>query len=852
MKHFDFSSSLNEAINIYTDPEVKSWLSFDGQIYLHCPACQHILWCNPLYLLSSKEDRIKVIPCGKCQKQGLKLLRFRQVLSVICHQCRYATSFDRQSPIPCTQCGSTHFVIFDVQEVPRFPSTFGTAFEERSEDWGVSVYKDLQFIQLTIRGFRSSAAFHSTCLHLIDFIRHLFERGKYEGDDDLRSELMNLAAQLLKQVFKETGDVRVGLQSITLTEETLTFVKEDIDIALYGHNLASNIYSLLAKGLEDVANALSRRNLRKDALEQSEKVLQLYASSNRIDQQTREIKCSEVEWLIGDIIGAGSPGDKALVLAVQWYDKALSRKDLPSELQAYIRESRDQKIRKMSAPPPKYSVPRNSTAESVLSNIGPRQDAIQIVQQLEYLAQQAFAQGDTDKGLEHLCVAYGIIRAELASSSRDVILRNYGSPLLKPVVALARTMVDLDSAYTGLAILEDYRAFAIWERRSYEDVSKKSGEILLRAKLAQLLGAQFPPAFDQEKLEEAQKSLDKSIKMILLKHSNPYTFVTLDLYEGEVFTILCRFDGDDIAIETRSLVLTDDAVEELIKCLLTLSKHNAPTIVRPKRVKKLIEAARVCFGGIFEKISATPNEPITLITSLGIVPFEALSYLSDISLSPYPIRYAPSITIAAAMMEAWTNRKVLRVLFIGYKGHDLLLVDREIQSLSKLFGNNARVLTGNDLNRATILSEIQSQQYDIIHFACHGVYDRVEPLHSALLLDQASTDVEDRISAADLLGVNSLRGYPLIVLSACSSSVIAVNGSNNYLGLMGAFLRVGVGGIVGSRWPVGDKMAFELMECFYQNIVNGLSPGDAFYNLQVEFKNKVGIDDWMSFMYLGC
>jgi CHAT domain-containing protein len=65
-----------------------------------------------------------------------------------------------------------------------------------------------------------------------------------------------------------------------------------------------------------------------------------------------------------------------------------------------------------------------------------------------------------------------------------------------------------------------------------------------------------------------------------------------------------------------------------------------------------------------------------------------------------------------------------------------------------------------------------------------------------------------------------------VVLSACETGVGRVLAGEGVMSLGRAFLRAGAGGVVATRWPVGDPtVAF--MQAFYAALAHGEAPADA-------------------------
>jgi CHAT domain-containing protein len=96
---------------------------------------------------------------------------------------------------------------------------------------------------------------------------------------------------------------------------------------------------------------------------------------------------------------------------------------------------------------------------------------------------------------------------------------------------------------------------------------------------------------------------------------------------------------------------------------------------------------------------------------------------------------------------------------------------------------------------------------DVLHIATHGLFRPDNPFFSALKLADGWIDVRQIYRL-------SLRAQ-LVVLSACESGAVQVQGGDEAIGLARGFLGAGASSVVASLWNVHDESAGELMDCFY-------------------------------------
>ncbi|MFJ5776096.1 CHAT domain-containing protein [Streptomyces sp. NPDC093094] len=129
---------------------------------------------------------------------------------------------------------------------------------------------------------------------------------------------------------------------------------------------------------------------------------------------------------------------------------------------------------------------------------------------------------------------------------------------------------------------------------------------------------------------------------------------------------------------------------------------------------------------------------------------------------------------------------------------------------------------GEALTTAAVLARLP--ECAIVHFACHGVTDHMDPSQSRLLLQ----DHETAPLTVSALASADLDHARLAYLSACST---ATPGGPTLLEeaihLTSALRVAGFPHVVGTLWPVDDRMAAEIAESFYQHLLTGAATGSA-------------------------
>ena len=145
------------------------------------------------------------------------------------------------------------------------------------------------------------------------------------------------------------------------------------------------------------------------------------------------------------------------------------------------------------------------------------------------------------------------------------------------------------------------------------------------------------------------------------------------------------------------------------------------------------------------------------------------------------------------------------------------------------------------------------RDYDIIHFAGHCEYDRVNPRNTGWLLD------DGKFTTADILGLSDNLTLPSLVFSnACQSAKSSAGlmdkdyQEKNY-SLAAAFLFSGVRHYIGTVWQIADPMSRVFAEEFYSQLIRGKSIGECMRLGRMKLISQSQPDDlsWASYILYG-
>ena len=150
----------------------------------------------------------------------------------------------------------------------------------------------------------------------------------------------------------------------------------------------------------------------------------------------------------------------------------------------------------------------------------------------------------------------------------------------------------------------------------------------------------------------------------------------------------------------------------------------------------------------------------------------------------------------------------------------------EMKRITKPFSSEIKKLYfGFDANYENALSTDLSQ-YRFIHFATHGIFNNKSLERSGIVLSTFNGKGELQrglISPRDVSKMN-LSSADLVVLSGCRTGLSNVIRREALTGLTGGLMSAGAERVVVSLWSVNDEVTTELMERFYQKMLDANQP----------------------------
>ncbi|NJO31626.1 MAG: CHAT domain-containing protein [Richelia sp. SL_2_1] len=268
-----------------------------------------------------------------------------------------------------------------------------------------------------------------------------------------------------------------------------------------------------------------------------------------------------------------------------------------------------------------------------------------------------------------------------------------------------------------------------------------------------------------------------------------------------------------------------------------------------------------------KKVILVPHLDLHLLP-LHVLPLSSGKYLIDKFSDG--VSYAPSCQLLQYAQQKLQKPRQSRHLFaIQNPIEDLPFTDIEVETIAANFKSHY-IIKQNAATKFSLSQQPNANHLNdayLLHFSCHGYFNRESSLKSALILanarispipadadssrflkvsDNVAIDLEKCLTLEDIFQLN-LGNCRLVVLSACETGLTNLGNTDEYIGLPSGFIRAGSPSVVSSLWNVSDISTALLMIKFYENLQN-LDVPLALKEAQTWLRNatKQELEEWAS------
>lgn len=427
----------------------------------------------------------------------------------------------------------------------------------------------------------------------------------------------------------------------------------------------------------------------------------------------------------------------------------------------------------------------------------------------------------------------------------DAQLQRY-KQLRSEIIDLETSSLNLEDPREQVKTLWEVEKLTREAERIYSEMLGKNEE--LRQFLA-------PPVIS---LAQAQAQLQPGEAGLQLGVYNNQIAAVLFTKE-ETSSWLTELPGTQVGAfvdELRGLIINRSPLEELKPRLESAGERLFPPAARRLLAKS--EHLNIATDGI-----------------LAYLPFDALRLNGRYITEQLSIRYTPSFSVQKALKQRTPDRnsesssepRALALTSPDYGSYELLpsylrdekntlrplpYANLEGRWIQENFYGETTLLTGSEATRERLLAEI-SENYEVLHFATHGILDERSPQLSGIVLARSDRQEVSETPATDAIG-KTTRGdaisYPddnflrmgriyelslssdLVILSACNTGIGKLVDGEGVLGFKRAFMFAGAHSVAVSLWSVQDRSTALLMRSFYENISEMKQPDEQLSTLE--------------------
>lgn len=167
---------------------------------------------------------------------------------------------------------------------------------------------------------------------------------------------------------------------------------------------------------------------------------------------------------------------------------------------------------------------------------------------------------------------------------------------------------------------------------------------------------------------------------------------------------------------------------------------------------------------------------------------------------------------------------------------ELPFAEDEARAVAATFGAGSTVLAG-DAGTELEFKRQPLNEYEVLHFAVHGVVSTKFPARSALVL-RAADGEDGLLQAREILTMRLSAG--LVTLSACETGTGAVHGQEGVASLVRPFIAAGAQAVVANLWTADDRFSLTLMREFYRQLATRTDIAQALRNAKLKMLEQFG------------
>lgn len=408
----------------------------------------------------------------------------------------------------------------------------------------------------------------------------------------------------------------------------------------------------------------------------------------------------------------------------------------------------------------------------------------------------------------------------------------------KAAIEFQRTIDEIESARSGLHVIENRLAFSSHSRRAYDDYIRYLFETGRREKafrvaefsrariLAEGVGLKAPASPSDVSIGRIQSFLRQQRKIILAYWLSPEkSFLwVVSPSRFESFSLAPGKEIEQQAASYNKAILDSQDPQELDRQGQALYQM----LVAPAR--KWIPAG--------SKLVIVPHGGLTKLNfeTLRLPRPEPHYWIQDVELETS----SSSSLLIQARRGAAPSKKMLLIGNPVQASSDyppLKHAGEELSRLEARFPAQETTVSGRDATPSAFQLG-HPERFEFIHFVTHGTASELSPLESAIVLSPEA-DNSFKLYARDI--VKTRLKAEIVTISACYGAGKRTYSSEGLVGLAWAFLRAGAHQVIAGLWEVDDRATVDLMDDFYGELQKGKSAAAALRLAKLKMVESNGV-----------
>lgn len=211
------------------------------------------------------------------------------------------------------------------------------------------------------------------------------------------------------------------------------------------------------------------------------------------------------------------------------------------------------------------------------------------------------------------------------------------------------------------------------------------------------------------------------------------------------------------------------------------------------------------------------------------------SYISTLKALAYARRHASRMESANGQ-----SQKLLIVAMPETPDYrPLRFVKDEVSAIREATHGKVHCKALSQPNARTVLDQLGD--FDIVHFACHGVSDPANPMRSYLVLQETRDSIAriDKVTVRQISEA-SLRNARIAYLSACSTAENRAHKlADEVIHLASAFQVAGFCHVISSMWTADDQACISIAKEFYRQLASASSASESNRTIADALHNSV-------------